>query len=67
MVERAAWRKLDSTCYLFQALGALAEMAEALSAWRGRASPRAPRRAGCAQRFEQDWWLEDEGMYADSL
>lgn len=59
-------RKLDSTCYLFQALGALAEMAEALELPDEAAHYRA-RRAELDARFEQDWWLEDEGMYADSL
>src|SRR5262245_49138707 len=59
-------RKLDSTCYLFQALRALRDMAEALD------YPDEARRYGArleelGRRFESDWWLEDEQMYADSL
>jgi hypothetical protein len=59
-------RKLDSTCYLFQSLRALGDMAEALDypddARRYRA-----RLSELGRRFELDWWLEDEQMYADSL
>lgn len=68
MIERQGMgsRKLDSTCYLFQALRALRDMAETLE------QPDDARRYGSrmnelGRRFEQDWWLEDEQMYADSL
>jgi len=59
-------RKLDSTCYLFQSLRALRDMAEALE------HPDDARRYGTrlselGRRFELDWWLEGEQMYADSL
>jgi hypothetical protein len=59
-------RKLDSTCYLYQALRALRDMAVALDL------PDEARHYGArldelGWRFEHDWWLEDEQMYADSL
>jgi len=59
-------RKLDSVCYLYQALRALRDMAETLDL------PDDARRYGARmeelkRRFEIDWWLEDEGLYADSL
>lgn len=59
-------RKLDSTCYLFQALRALRDMAGALE------NPDDARRYGSrletlGRRFESDWWLEEQDMYADSL
>jgi hypothetical protein len=59
-------RKLDSTCYLFQALGALRDMAEALD-YPEEARRYSARRDELAHRFEIDWWLEEESMYADSL
>jgi hypothetical protein len=58
--------KLDSVCYLHQSLQALREMALALgreadaAAFEGHA-------VRLAERFERDWWLEAEEMYADSL
>jgi hypothetical protein len=68
MVERSGMgaRKLDSTCYLFQSLRALRDMATALDL------PDEARRYGArleelGRRFEHDWWLEEESMYADSL
>jgi hypothetical protein len=68
MVERLGMGacKLDSVCYLHQALGALREMALVL----GRAEEAetfAGHAARLAERFERDWWLEAEGLYADSL
>ncbi len=58
--------KLDSVCYLHQALVALQEMALALG--RPDDAVRFASLAGTlAARFEADWWIEAEGMYADSL
>jgi hypothetical protein len=59
-------RKLDSTCYLFQALCALRDMAETLD-YPDEARRYHMRVEELARRFELDWWLEDEQMYADSL
>jgi hypothetical protein len=68
IVERSGMgaRKLDSTCYLFQALRALRDMAEALDQPEDARHYNA-RLDELAHHFEIDWWLEDEGMYADSL
>jgi hypothetical protein len=68
VVERPSMgaRKLDSTCYLFQALRALCDMAEALELPE-EARRYAARADELARRFEIDWWIEEEGMYADSL
>jgi hypothetical protein len=68
VVERSGMgaRKLDSTCYLFQALRALRDMAEALDQPEDARHYNA-RLDELAHHFEIDWWLEDEGMYADSL
>jgi hypothetical protein len=68
MVERHGMGpfKLDSVAYLYHALQALMIMAEVLGddaaahTWRDAA-------AQLATRFEQEWWIEDEGLYADSL
>ncbi|HEU4324499.1 MAG TPA: amylo-alpha-1,6-glucosidase [Roseiflexaceae bacterium] len=59
-------RKLDSTCYLFGALLSLRAMAEALERPED-AARYAVRAEELRTRFEQDWWLEEEGLYADSL
>src|SRR5215217_4803323 len=59
-------RKLDSTCYLFQALRALRDMAETLE-YPDDARRYGARLSELGRRFELDWWLEDEQMYADSL
>jgi glycogen debranching enzyme len=59
-------RKLDSTCYLYQALRALRDMAETLDL-PDEARRYGSRLAELGRRFELDWWLEDERMYADSL
>lgn len=68
VVERQGMgaRKLDSTCYLFQALQALAGMAEALDL-PAEAARYQSHAAHLRARFEQDWWLEHERVYADSL
>ncbi|HEU5090160.1 MAG TPA: amylo-alpha-1,6-glucosidase, partial [Roseiflexaceae bacterium] len=58
--------KLDSVCYLYQSLQALANMAGVLGleADAGHFTGWA---AALRERFEHDWWLEAEGMYADSM
>lgn len=58
--------KLDSVCYLHAALVALHSMALALER-PADAREFAEQAARLADRFERDWWLVDEGMYADSL
>jgi hypothetical protein len=57
--------KLDSTCYLFQALRALHNMAEALDL-HDDARRYGARADELVRRFEHDWWMEEEGLYADS-
>lgn len=68
VVERPGMgsRKLDSTCYLYQALGALHAMAATLGQ-PAQAQAYAAQRNALRERFEHDWWLEDEALYADSL
>jgi hypothetical protein len=67
MVERHGMGsfKLDSACYLFGAWHALAEMARVLE--RPEAHEYERLAADWLVRFERDWWLEDAGLYADSL
>jgi glycogen debranching enzyme len=68
MVERHGMGpfKLDTVCYIYQALVALADWATAdrhvdeAQVWRTYAT-------NLAARFEQAWWLEKESLYADSL
>ncbi|NOK62723.1 MAG: hypothetical protein GFH27_549293n32 [Chloroflexi bacterium AL-W] len=68
MVERSGMGpfKLDSVCYLFQALESLQAMAEALELHED-AQHFAARCSNIRTRFECDWWIEAENMYADSL
>lgn len=68
MVERHGMGpfKLDSVCYLYHAYARLCDMAQVLDheteivEYQDRMRP-------IAERFDQDWWIESEGMYADSL
>ena len=68
MVERAGMgsEKLDSACYLWGALGDLAQMAkvqgDAATADRSQAAADALR-----SRFDADWWLPTKQVYAASL
>jgi glycogen debranching enzyme len=68
MVERAGMgpEKLDAACYLWEALGDLAQMAEVLgdadTAEQAQSVADALR-AG----FNADWWLSEEEVYANSL
>jgi hypothetical protein len=68
MVERLGMGacKLDSVCYLYQALDALRELARAIGR-DAEADAYAEHAARLAERFERDWWLEVESLYADSL
>ncbi|HMQ32548.1 MAG TPA: amylo-alpha-1,6-glucosidase, partial [Chloroflexaceae bacterium] len=67
MIERMGMgsRKLDSACYVIAGLRALARLAAALG------EPDAAAYTAHADAvnadFERDWWLEDEGLYADSM
>jgi hypothetical protein len=67
MVERLGMgsRKLDSACYHIAGLRVLARLAAALD------EPDAAgyvTTADAVQRdFERDWWLEEAGLYADSM
>lgn len=68
MVERLGMgsRKLDSACYHYAALHALAALSSAMDE-HADAERYAQRAARLKERFAVDWWLEDEGLYADSL
>lgn len=67
MVERRGMgsRKLDSTCYYIAGLTALARIAAALEL--PDAAAYAEQATAARAAFERDWWLEDEGLYADSM
>lgn len=68
MVERAGMgpEKLDSTCYLYKAILDLAQMAQALREEEDRASC-TNLAAEIRRGFNEDWWIEAESMFADSL
>jgi hypothetical protein len=67
MVERFGMgsRKLDVVCYQVAGLQALARLAAALG--EPDAAAYAERAAALRRDFERDWWLEEEGLYADSM
>jgi hypothetical protein len=67
MVERLGMgsRKLDVACYQICGLRALAQLARALGEPEGEEYAAAATRLN--EEFERDWWLEDEGLYADSM
>lgn len=67
MVERLGMgsRKLDSACYLIAGLRALACLAAVLD--EPDAATYAARADAVHADFERDWWLDDEGLYADSM
>lgn len=67
MVERTGMGsfKLDSACYVYAAWKALAEMSTVLG--RSEAEDLRARAAHWRDRFERDWWLPGEHLYADSL
>ena len=68
MVERHGMGlfKLDSVCYLYDAYKKLHKMADILDLPADMAEYEA-QITQLAERFDQDWWIEAEGMYADSL
>ncbi|MBI4757945.1 MAG: amylo-alpha-1,6-glucosidase, partial [Chloroflexi bacterium] len=68
MVERTGMgpEKLDSTCYLYQALVCLGQMAEVLG--KREDGARYVALAGDLKaRFNRDWWSGSESVFADSL
>jgi len=67
MVERLGMgsRKLDSACYYIAGLRALASIARALGLPDADGYEHGAAEAHAA--FEQDWWIEEEGLYADSM
>jgi hypothetical protein len=67
MIERHGMGslKLDSSCYLYAAWFALSDMATTLG--RPEAHAYRARTADWRERFERDWWIEDQQLYADSL
>jgi hypothetical protein len=67
MVERHGMGslKLDSACYLYAAWRALANMARVLK--RPEAADYDRLANEWLSRFERDWWMPDEHLYADSL
>ena len=68
MVERSGMgaEKLDSTCYLYKAILDLSQMAMALNKDE-EASQYTSLAEEIKQSFDKDWWIEAEGMFADSL
>lgn len=67
MIERHGMGslKLDGACYLYASWFALAQMATVLG--RPEAAMLHERAGDWRERFEHDWWIEDEQLYADSL
>lgn len=68
MIERLGMgsRKLDSSCYHYAALVALAALCEALNESE-QAAIYHERAAHFKEHFTNDWWYEPEGLYADSM
>jgi len=66
MVERLGMGhfKLDSTAYHYAALQAMAELSAALG--KDRAEHYLQRAAQLKERFNREWWYEDEQLFADS-
>lgn len=58
--------KLDSVCYLYDSLIALGGMSEAVGKHQ-EATHYQQLAEQLRERFERDWWIEAEGMYADSM
>jgi len=68
MVERSGMgtEKLDSTCYLYKAILDLSQMAVALN--KDEEATQCTNLAEeIKQSFNADWWIESEGIFADSL
>jgi len=68
MVERHGMGpfKLDSVAYLYHALQSMMMMADALGDTTAQAHW-SEAATHLATRFEQEWWMESESLYADSL
>ena len=68
MVERSGMgpEKLDSTCYLYKAILDLSQMAVALNKDE-EATQYTNLAEEIKQSFNEDWWIEAEDMFADSL
>lgn len=68
MVERHGMGpfKLDSVCYILQALDALSRWADALGMADAAVTWKAARQRLVA-RFDAAWWMPEAGLYADSL
>jgi hypothetical protein len=59
-------RKLDAACYLFDAYRSLEGMAEVLNEPEVTKEYES-RAAAFKARFNKDWWIPEQGMWADSL
>lgn len=68
MVERSGMgqEKLDSACYLYKSILDLSQMAVALNKDE-EAAQYADLAQQIKQSFNEDWWIESEHMFADSL
>jgi hypothetical protein len=68
MVEVAGMgpEKIDSACYLYNAFQTLGQMAEILE-FPEEAKAYRTRAAKLKERFNSDWWIEEAGIWADSL
>ncbi|HDL85991.1 MAG TPA: hypothetical protein ENH11_06665, partial [Candidatus Acetothermia bacterium] len=68
MVERSGMgpEKLDSACYLYKGILDLSAMAAALNK-DDEATQYTNLAEAIKQSFNVDWWIESEGMFADSL
>jgi hypothetical protein len=59
--------KLDNAVYYIRALYDYADMASSAGDPYGDAADAEALADGLHERFEAEWWMEDEGAYADSL
>jgi hypothetical protein len=68
MVERSGMgpEKLDSACYLYKGILDLSQMAAALNKGE-EAAQYTDLAEEIRENFKKDWWIEAEGMFADSL
>lgn len=68
MVERPGMgpEKVDSACYLYKAILLMSGMAEALDK-EGEAAEYKGLAEDIKVRFNRDWWIEEESLFADSL
>jgi len=68
MVERSGMgpERLDSACYLYRAILDLSQMAKTLGR-EEEAKVYQNLAEKVKQRFNNDWWMKDKGIFADSL